>query len=225
MSVPASHPLHLGYDIAPILQQADAVLFLESDVPWVPAKTQPSTTAFIAHAGIDPLFARYPMRSFRSDLSITASVQSLLSALIAALEQSRDAEKSTGGAGASRRARLYAAAKETRSRAKSIAAEDEIRGGPISKIFLSRCLDRVRPPKQSSSMNIPHAAISCSSRCPVRTLAFHRRPDSVGVFPQRLAQNRRHLIARSLQCWVTALICLRTQHPVIMPPQCMDSQS
>ena len=147
MSVPASHPLHLGYDIAPILQQADAVLFLESDVPWVPAKTQPSTTAFIAHAGIDPLFARYPMRSFRSDLSITASVQSLLSALIAALEQSRDAEKSTGGAGASRRARLYAAAKETRSRAKSIAAEDEIRGGPISKIFLSRCLDRVRPPE------------------------------------------------------------------------------
>lgn len=72
-SVPASHPLHLGYDIAPAFVDADAVLFLESEVPWVPAKTQPRATAFIAHAGGDPLFACYPMRSFRSDLSITAS--------------------------------------------------------------------------------------------------------------------------------------------------------
>ncbi|OIQ93990.1 benzoylformate decarboxylase [mine drainage metagenome] len=140
LSVPASHPLHLGYDIAPVFQQADAVLFLESDVPWVPVNTEPRNTAFIAHAGTDPLFARYPLRSFRSDLSITASVRALLSALSAALEQRRGAKVAL-----SRRARLSAAAQAVRSGAQAVAANDEARGGPISKVFLSRCLDRLRP--------------------------------------------------------------------------------
>ncbi|HUY04866.1 MAG TPA: thiamine pyrophosphate-binding protein, partial [Rhodocyclaceae bacterium] len=145
LSVPASHPLHLGYDIAPVFQQADAVLFLESDVPWVPVNGEPNKTAFIAHAGTDPLFARYPLRSFRSDLSITASVRALLSALSAALEQRRGAKAAVCTAALARRTRLSAAAQAVRNGAQAVAANDEARGGPISKIFLSRCLDRLRP--------------------------------------------------------------------------------
>src|SRR5579883_1712445 len=60
--LPSDHPMHLGYDPAPFLAEADAVLVLECDVPWIPDRAGPRADAKVIHLGVDPLFARYPLR-------------------------------------------------------------------------------------------------------------------------------------------------------------------
>jgi acetolactate synthase-1/2/3 large subunit len=85
LCLPTDHPMHMGFDPAPFLAESDLVIVVESDVPWMPSVKAPSPTARIVHIGEDPAFLRYPMRSFRSDLSIAAGSAPALEALAAAL--------------------------------------------------------------------------------------------------------------------------------------------
>jgi acetolactate synthase I/II/III large subunit len=85
LCLPTDHPMHIGFDPAPFLAEADLIVVVESDVPWMPAVKAPCPTARVVHIGEDPAFLRYPMRSFRSDLSIAAAVAPTLTALAAAL--------------------------------------------------------------------------------------------------------------------------------------------
>ncbi|HEX5999323.1 MAG TPA: thiamine pyrophosphate-requiring protein [Hyphomicrobiaceae bacterium] len=85
LCLPTDHPMHLGFDPSPFLADADLVLVIDCDVPWMPAVKAPGPETRIVHIGEDPAFLRYPMRSFRSDLSIAAGVTPALSALAAAL--------------------------------------------------------------------------------------------------------------------------------------------
>jgi acetolactate synthase I/II/III large subunit len=87
LNFPAGHPLHLGYQLAPVFAEADALCFLECDVPWVPGATNPHDETFVAHAGVEPTFARYPIRGHRSDLSITSAAGAFIAALDAALAE------------------------------------------------------------------------------------------------------------------------------------------
>jgi acetolactate synthase-1/2/3 large subunit len=85
LCLPTDHPMHVGFDPGPFLGEADLILVVESDVPWIPSVKAPSPAARIVHIGEDPAFLRYPMRSFRSDLSIAAVVAPTLAALAASL--------------------------------------------------------------------------------------------------------------------------------------------
>jgi acetolactate synthase-1/2/3 large subunit len=140
VNFPTRHPLHLGYKPADLKAHADAYLFLESDVPWLPASGEPPASAFVAHAGTDPGFAGYPMRSFRSDLSLTTSVRGLLPALAAALAARRGGQASSHE---DRRRAIEAVADELR--AKRSATRDTAAEGPITKAFLSQCIDAFKP--------------------------------------------------------------------------------
>ncbi len=79
--LPASHPMHLGYQVRPLLDTADLVLVLDAEVPWVPNEEHPPAGARIVQIAEDPAFARYPIRSFPADLAITAGPGPALSAL------------------------------------------------------------------------------------------------------------------------------------------------
>jgi acetolactate synthase-1/2/3 large subunit len=140
VNVPSSHPLHMGYDRGPILEWADALLFLEADVPWIPTKASPMEHAFVAHAGTDPVFSRYPVRGHRSDLSITTTAFALIQALEAAL-QACGAEATA----AERKHRLAARARAIAQDKARRMSRDQAAGGPITKAFLSSCIDSVRP--------------------------------------------------------------------------------
>jgi len=83
LCLPTDHPMHAGFDSGPFLAEADLILVIESDVPWMPSVKAPSPDARIVHIGEDPAFLRYPMRSFRSDLSIAAGAAPTLWALAA----------------------------------------------------------------------------------------------------------------------------------------------
>jgi len=79
------HPMFQGSVPGPLLKDADLILVWETDVPWYPSTDQPPSGARIVQIGEDPLYARYPMRSFPSDLTIRAASAPLLEALIRAL--------------------------------------------------------------------------------------------------------------------------------------------
>src|SRR2546421_540687 len=83
--LPSSHPMHAGFDSDPLLGDADLIIVIESDAPWYPNMQQPAPSCRVTHIGEDPIYARYPMRSFPSDLSIASPAAIALAALDAAL--------------------------------------------------------------------------------------------------------------------------------------------
>lgn len=133
-NISAEHPLFAGYDPAPLLAEADLVIALDCDVPWVPAVQAPPPDCRVAHLGEDPVYARYPMRSFRTDLAVTGTADVLLQALAEAIDL-------RGGVDADlRQARTTAnAARQQRLRAQwqQAAAQPE---GAITPEWISACL-------------------------------------------------------------------------------------
>jgi len=58
------------------------VLVVDCDVPWLISQANPKAEATVVHIGPDPLFARYPMRSFRTDVALTGLVAPTLARLL-----------------------------------------------------------------------------------------------------------------------------------------------
>ena len=79
------HPMYQGGNPGPLLAEADLVLVWETDVPWYPGAHRLADGARVVQIGEDPLYARYPMRSFRSDLTLRCASLPLLEALETAL--------------------------------------------------------------------------------------------------------------------------------------------
>ncbi len=66
VNFPGDHPLHLGYQWnAPeqnaMLAEADVILVLGSDVPWIPGHNRPDRSARVYVVDVDPLKARFPL--------------------------------------------------------------------------------------------------------------------------------------------------------------------
>lgn len=85
MCMSSSHPMHFGFDPTGVMDDADLVVVIESDVPWILDAQPLPAGCRVAHIGEDPAFQRYPMRSFPSDLSLTAHAAHAIAALDAAL--------------------------------------------------------------------------------------------------------------------------------------------
>jgi acetolactate synthase I/II/III large subunit len=81
LALSTEHPMHCGWDPHALLKEADVVLVVDCDVPWIPKEGTPKADAKIVHIGTDPLFARYPLRGFRTDIALTGGVASTLQAL------------------------------------------------------------------------------------------------------------------------------------------------
>ncbi|GAA5985805.1 hypothetical protein JCM10908_007118 [Rhodotorula pacifica] len=68
VNLPFTHHCHTGIQFsgpAPIVEESDVILIIDSDVPWLPMKTKPRKDATIFHLDVDPLkermaFATYP---------------------------------------------------------------------------------------------------------------------------------------------------------------------
>ena len=69
---PSDHPLHLGYDVRPLLDDADVVLAIDHDYPYIPTNAQPAANAFIAQLDLDPVKEQVPLWTFPVDLPIRA---------------------------------------------------------------------------------------------------------------------------------------------------------
>ena len=131
MCFPYRHPL---FQTQPTLKDADMVLVLEADVPWVPGRNSPPDDAFIAAVGHDPIKLTIPTYEFTSDLRMASNpklaIESITEAargLLSGDHRNRIAERT---------ARLTAA-----SRAHVESIEEEARNlsgtAPISPIWVS----------------------------------------------------------------------------------------
>jgi acetolactate synthase-1/2/3 large subunit len=81
LALSTEHPMHCGWDPHALLKEADVVLAVDCDVPWIPKEAEPKAEAKIIHIGPDPLFARYPLRGFRTDIALTGVTAMTLQAL------------------------------------------------------------------------------------------------------------------------------------------------
>ena len=131
--LPSSHPMHFGFEPGALLADADLVIALESDVPWIPHLQHPPGGCRVVHVGEDPFYVRYPMRSFPSDLALQAGPAQALDALMRAVEprlQMADARI------AARRARLTERMRTRRAQL----AKDSAAGTAISPEYLSHVI-------------------------------------------------------------------------------------
>jgi acetolactate synthase-1/2/3 large subunit len=131
----ADHPYHLGQNVHPVLGEADLLICLESEVPWLPGTREPEAGTRIVHVGVDPLFQDYPVRSFRSDLSITSSTARLLPALSGAL-----ASVDTADAAANRKVAVSTLAAARRARREKRLAP-LLEAPRMTKDWLNHCLN------------------------------------------------------------------------------------
>jgi acetolactate synthase-1/2/3 large subunit len=129
----SSHAMHFGTEPGALLTDADLVIALESDVPWLPSQQHPPAGCRVAHIGEEPLYVRYPMRSFPSDLAIQAGALNALEALIAAVETRLQMAEARIAA---RRARLTERMRTRRAQL----AKDSAAGATISPEYLSRII-------------------------------------------------------------------------------------
>ncbi len=131
--LPSSHAMHFGFEPGALLTDADLVLVLESDVPWIPHVQHPPGGCRVAHIGEDPFYVRYPMRSFPSDLAVQAGTGQALEALSRAVEPRLQMAEARIAA---RRARLTERMRTRRAQL----AKDSAAGATISPEFLSRAI-------------------------------------------------------------------------------------
>jgi acetolactate synthase-1/2/3 large subunit len=132
-SLDNAHPMHGGFEVDPWLAEADAILVLECDVPWIPANRTPRPEARLFHIGPDPLFGRYPTRGFGGEVAIAAGAGQALPALDAAL-----AACAQPGLIAARGAAMAAANATLRDR--GLAAGADAGGDVMTQAYASACL-------------------------------------------------------------------------------------
>jgi acetolactate synthase-1/2/3 large subunit len=141
LSLPSSHAMNLGYEPTPLLADADLILALETDVPWIPAHGAPPERCKVIQAGFDPLFTHIPVRGFACDLGITGGAAAILRALASELEPTTDpavvAERRAWVVG-KRRAQL----KERESLRDRVANRR-----PIHPAWVSHCLGAAMDPR------------------------------------------------------------------------------
>jgi len=137
IALPTDHPMHAGFESAPFIKDADVIIVLEADVPWIPSLHKVNADAKIIHIGSDPLFANYPMRSFPCDLALTADGELAIEALIDELGAPEgDALKQIEA-----RRKTIAARKAEQLEARK-AAEAKLEDfGTINADFLAKCLN------------------------------------------------------------------------------------
>jgi acetolactate synthase I/II/III large subunit len=131
--LPSSHPMHFGSELGSLFGEADLIVAIESDAPWYPHLQQAPAGCRIAHIGEDPVFQRYPMRSFASDLAIMAGCANTLDALDAALADRIDTSETRVEA---RRKRLIELQQQRRDRL----TKDSTPQSRITKAYLSRMI-------------------------------------------------------------------------------------
>ena len=91
VSIPTLHPMHLRSPSATsaALREADLVLIVECDVPFIPRSVQPSSSATVVHIDGDPLKATMPLWAFPIDIALQADGPTAIGQLADAVEALR----------------------------------------------------------------------------------------------------------------------------------------
>ncbi len=138
MNFPSSHPLHLGQDPSSKVREADTIIVVECDAPWVPRIAAPRSDAMIIHIDEDPVYQDYPYWGFGVDVAARGDVPATLRRIRSAVES-----KDSGQKVEDRRTRLSEEHEAMRA-AHVERAEKLDRQRPIAKDWVSLQIQRIK---------------------------------------------------------------------------------
>ena len=133
-----NHPLHLGFDPATYLPDADFVLVIECDVPWIPSLHKLNPSARVVHIGVDPLHNRYPIWGFPAETALVGEPQTAVRLLTEALARLHPGKESKIAARFERLRQEHERQRENRK-------QEALRKGEAAKITLewtAHCLNQ-----------------------------------------------------------------------------------
>jgi acetolactate synthase I/II/III large subunit len=84
MNLPTDHPL---YESGPSLKDADVILVVDAEAPWLPGISEPTVGAKVIWLGVDPIQSRFVNHEFPATLHIAAETARGLTALTAEAER------------------------------------------------------------------------------------------------------------------------------------------
>jgi acetolactate synthase-1/2/3 large subunit len=141
ISVDTTSPVLGGYNPLPHIKEADAILSVESDVPWIPVQHgQPADDCKVIQLGADPIYSNVPIRSFPCDVAV-------MGATGVALPQLADALARKLGKNDKKVAARMKRLKEVRAKTAKDAAGEAQRSAtisPISPIWASWCIGQAK---------------------------------------------------------------------------------
>ncbi|CAD7048829.1 acetolactate synthase [Pseudorhizobium endolithicum] len=174
IGIPTNHAMWAGGNPAPWLSDADVILVIDALAPWMPEIHTPRADARIIQLGPNPLFSRFPVRNFRSNLSIATETAAGIAALAEAMETLEDPDPS---ARAARRAKLLPALSAQRD--KEVAAARDEQGPLMSKAHVAWCL--------SEALKEHETTVLSELGCPLAPMtlghaqAWYQEPHSGGL--------------------------------------------
>jgi len=149
MNFPASHPAHQGCQWngggqSPALEEADVVLVIDSDVPWIPKDNRPAQGAKIFHIDVDPLKEQMPLFYIPAQRRYKVDAEIALSQILEGLEG-----KSIDKSGVKKR--LQYLSERHQKRIQTLDKLETISGDDITTPILMSIFRKVVP-KQSTLM-------------------------------------------------------------------------
>lgn len=142
MNFPANNPMHVGYQWNedrqhPILEEADFILAIDSDVPWIPTKNKPAENAIIYYIDADPLKEDMPLWYIPSKRFYRADSLIALQQINKALETNQSSDESSV---AQRREKITNFHKEMKD---EVAAAEIQKEGMITPEYLTACVREI----------------------------------------------------------------------------------
>ena len=134
---PLDHPLYMS---AASLKDADVVLCLDVDIPWLADTNPPPDHAWVAITDVEPAKNRIPTMEFTADLRLTADAMLVIEALTAEVRRIITPEDQRRFA---KRAQTCAELSQKRRRDLHDEAKSRATHTPIDPKWLSHCISEV----------------------------------------------------------------------------------
>lgn len=140
MSLPTDHPMNLGYDLNPLLGQADVILVVDVAVPWLPATDKVRDDAKVIHMGADPLHSYVPLRGHPCDIALACATDAGLAVLNEAMAAHEGRIKGSIDKRRSALAEMWQ--KQRDGWAKRL---DQVKDNkPIHPIWITHCINQIK---------------------------------------------------------------------------------
>jgi len=140
MNFPTNHPLTISGFTMEYLKQADVVLVIDHDIPYIPAMVKPGPGARIIHIDIDPIKKDMVMWGFPSDILLQADSAKAIPELVALVRGRVSNEQSSRAKTVLANAQKERMRFEAESRSLALSRAEQT---PVSAEWFCHCLNEV----------------------------------------------------------------------------------
>ena len=181
MNFPASHPAHQGCQWngggqSPALAEADVVLVIDSDVPWIPKENNPAKDAKIFHIDVDPLKEQMPLFYIPAQRRYKADAEVALNQILEGLERKSIDKEGVGK-------RLRHLSERHQKRIQKLDKLEVLAGNDITTPILIGVFRKVVPKQSTLMIEVPSLLILTDFRESHNT--DHVSITSAQIFPAK----------------------------------------